>query len=40
LLPARNRKNYEDIPEEVRKAMAFTWLENVDEAIGAALERN
>jgi ATP-dependent Lon protease len=38
LLPARNRKDYEDIPEEVRKAVAFTWLDNVDEAIGAALE--
>jgi ATP-dependent Lon protease len=24
LLPARNRKDYEDIPEEVRKGVAFT----------------
>jgi ATP-dependent Lon protease len=37
LLPARNRKDYEDIPEEVRESMEFTWLDNVDEAVAAAL---
>ena len=39
MLPARNRKDFEDIPEEVRQALAFVWLERVDEAVEAALER-
>ena len=38
LLPARNRKDFEDIPEEVRKTMQFTWLETVDDAVRAGLE--
>jgi ATP-dependent Lon protease len=38
LLPARNRKDFEDIPDEVRQAMSFVWLETVDDAVRAALE--
>jgi ATP-dependent Lon protease len=38
LLPARNRKDFEDIAEEVRKTMQFTWLETVDDAVRAGLE--
>ena len=38
MLPARNRKDYEDIPEEVRQQLTFTWLERVDEAVSVALE--
>jgi ATP-dependent Lon protease len=38
LLPARNRKDYEDIPDDVRRTMEFTWLDNVDEAVAAALD--
>ena len=38
MLPARNRKDFEDIPEEVRRELEFIWLERVDEAIAAALE--
>ena len=38
MLPARNRKDYEDIPEEARDALEFVWLERVDEAVAAALE--
>jgi ATP-dependent Lon protease len=38
LLPARNRKDFEDIPDEVRKTMAFVWLETVDDAVRAALQ--
>jgi ATP-dependent Lon protease len=38
MLPARNRKDYEDIPEEVRQQLTFTWLERVDDAVSAALE--
>jgi ATP-dependent Lon protease len=38
LLPARNRKDFEDIPDEVRRSMEFVWLETVDDAVAAALE--
>src|SRR6266849_49310 len=38
LLPARNRKDLEDISEEVRNMLEFVWLERVDDAIAAALE--
>jgi ATP-dependent Lon protease len=38
MLPARNRKDFEDIPEEVRSTIQFVWLETVDEAMSAALE--
>src|SRR5437588_12224038 len=27
MLPARNRKDFEDIPEEVRRELEFVWLE-------------
>src|SRR4029077_19495341 len=32
MLPARNRKDFEDIPEDVRKELEFVWLEKVEEA--------
>ncbi len=38
MLPARNRKDFEDIPEEVRRELEFVWLERVDEAIASGLE--
>jgi len=38
LLPSRNRKDYDDIPEEVRLSLEFIWLERVDEAVSSALE--
>jgi len=38
MLPARNRKDFEDIPEEARKQLEFVWLERVDDAVSAALE--
>jgi ATP-dependent Lon protease len=38
MLPARNRKDFEDIPEEVRGELEFIWLERVDEAIASAVE--
>jgi ATP-dependent Lon protease len=37
MLPARNRKDYEDIPNEMRQAIELIWLENVDDAIAAGL---
>jgi ATP-dependent Lon protease len=36
LLPARNRKDLEDIPESVRKDVSFVWLERVEEATARA----
>jgi ATP-dependent Lon protease len=38
MLPARNRKDYEDIPEKAREELEFIWLERLDEAVSAALE--
>ncbi|MEO7387616.1 MAG: S16 family serine protease, partial [Gammaproteobacteria bacterium] len=38
LLPARNRKDLEEIPESARNQLEFVWLETVDDALGAALE--
>jgi ATP-dependent Lon protease len=38
MLPARNRRDYDDIPEVARKHMEFIWLERVEEAVAAALE--
>ena len=38
MLPARNRRDYDDIPEEVRSQLEFIWLERVDEAVAAALD--
>ena len=37
LLPARNQKDFEEIPESARQALEFVWLETVDDAIRAAL---
>ena len=37
LLPARNQKDFEEIPESARHALEFVWLETVDDAIRAAL---
>jgi ATP-dependent Lon protease len=38
MLPARNRRDYEDIPDEARKELEFIWLERVDDAVDSALE--
>ncbi len=38
MLPARNRRDYDDIPEAARREMEFVWLERVEEAVEAALE--
>jgi ATP-dependent Lon protease len=37
MLPARNRKDLEDVPEKARNRIRFVWLERVDDAIDAAL---
>ncbi|MGO9360333.1 MAG: S16 family serine protease, partial [Xanthobacteraceae bacterium] len=38
MLPARNRRDFDDIPEEVRRTLDLVWLEHVEEAIAASLE--
>ena len=37
LLPARNHKDLEDVPEAARQQVRFVWLERVDDAVAAAL---
>ena len=38
ILPARNKKDYEDIPEAAREALEFVWAETLDDVLPAALE--
>jgi ATP-dependent Lon protease len=38
LLPARNRRDFEDIPESAREQLEFVWLDTVDDALGAAID--
>jgi ATP-dependent Lon protease len=40
VLPARNRKDYEDISEEAREKLEFAWAETVDDAMLATLDGN
>jgi ATP-dependent Lon protease len=40
MLPARNRRDFDEIPASARSKLEFIWLERVDEAIAAALEAN
>jgi len=37
MLPSRNKKDLEEIPEEARSKLEFVWLETVDDAIRNAL---
>ncbi|MHB8346317.1 MAG: endopeptidase La [Acidiferrobacterales bacterium] len=37
LLPSRNRKDLEDIPDSARKKMKFVWIEHVSDAVAAAI---
>jgi ATP-dependent Lon protease len=37
MLPARNRRDFEEIPKSARDKLSFVWLEQVDEAIANAL---
>ncbi len=38
ILPRRNRKDFEEIPAEVRSALRFVWVERVEEAVSSALD--
>jgi ATP-dependent Lon protease len=37
VLPEKNRKDLEDIPDDVRKKLKFTFVENVDQALNFLL---
>jgi len=37
ILPARNRRDLEDIPQSTRDALEFVWVERVGEALAVAL---
>lgn len=38
LLPARNKRDFDDIPEEVRKQLEFFWISRIEEGISSALD--
>ena len=38
MLPARNRKDFDDVPEEVRRTVEFVWLERVEDAMSSGLD--
>jgi ATP-dependent Lon protease len=38
MLPSRNKKDLEDVPEATREQVNFVWLDRVDDAVAAALE--
>jgi len=38
MLPARNQRDFEEIPEAVRARLRFIWLEKVDDVLKVALE--
>ncbi|WP_159718934.1 endopeptidase La [Geminicoccus flavidas] len=37
MLPARNRRDFDDIPKDARDRLEFVWLELVDQAVAEAL---
>jgi ATP-dependent Lon protease len=37
MLPARNRRDLDDIPQDARAQQRFVWMERVDDALDAAL---
>jgi ATP-dependent Lon protease len=40
VLPARNKKDLEDVSEDVRSRLEFTWASEVGEVLGAVLEES
>ena len=38
ILPARNRRDLEDIPQSVRAKLEFVWAEKIDDVLARALE--
>src|SRR5467141_934128 len=40
MLPARNRRDFDEIPQGARDKLQFVWLERVDDAIAEALDQS
>jgi ATP-dependent Lon protease len=40
LLPARNRKDLDDVPQRARKLVRFVWVERIEEVLAAALSES
>jgi ATP-dependent Lon protease len=38
MLPARNRRDYDEIPKDARDKLEFIWLERVEDAVAAGME--
>ncbi|HTW38618.1 MAG TPA: endopeptidase La [Steroidobacteraceae bacterium] len=38
ILPARNRRDFEEIPESARQRLRFVWAERIEEVLAAALD--
>jgi ATP-dependent Lon protease len=38
MLPARNRRDFDEIPQDARNLLEFVWLDHVDDAVAAGLE--
>jgi ATP-dependent Lon protease len=39
MLPARNKRDLDDIPADVREQLKFVWLERVEEAVEVAIDK-
>jgi ATP-dependent Lon protease len=37
MLPARNKKDLEDVPADARRLVNFVWIEDIDQAAEVAL---
>ncbi len=37
MLPARNRRDLEEIPADAREKLKFVWMQRVDDALAGAL---
>jgi ATP-dependent Lon protease len=40
ILPARNRRDLDDIPESVRSQLEFVWADKIDDVLARALKPN
>jgi ATP-dependent Lon protease len=38
ILPARNRRDLDEIPESVRNRLEFVWAEKIEDVLARALE--
>jgi ATP-dependent Lon protease len=38
ILPARNRRDYEEIPESARALLEFVWADRIEDVLERALE--